>query len=265
MKYLKKYKLFESVNEQEIHDLCKKYSIIFYTINSDGSIDVDGDVNLDNKGLTKLPVKFRRVSGDFYCSINNLTSLEGAPSSLGGTFYCHNNNLTSLVGAPSQVGNFYCYNNNLTNLEGAPTSVGGNFWCSDNNLTSLKGAPNGVGGSFDCRYNKLTSLEEAPRSVSGDFICNHNQITSLEGLEWKSFNRIDLRNNPVFEIIKDWINNKDRIDLIEYFIDMNVIQDTKTDKPKLILPRLEAFHEEMDIKMDIDLEEVIKNYEIINT
>ena len=219
MKYLKKYKLFESVNEQEIHDLCKKYDIENYTINEDGSINV-GSVDLSDKSLTKLPLRFRNVSGDFDCYNNNLTSLEGAPDEVGGNFYCNDNKLTSLDGAPTSVGgNFYCYNNQLTSLEGAPTSV-----------------------SYFYYYN--------------------NKLTSLKGLEWKSFNRIDLRNNPVYEIVKDWINNEDQIDLIEYFIDMNVIQEGE-DKPKLIIPRLEAFHEEIELEMDINLEEVKKYYEII--
>ena len=65
-------------------------------------------------------------------------------------------------------------------------------------------------------------------------------------------------NNPVFEIVKDWIN---RYELIEYFIDMNLVQDGN-DKPKLIIPRLEAFHEEMNKKMNINFEEVKKYYEI---
>ena len=38
MKYLKKYKLFESVNE-DIHDLCKKYGIRNY-------IDIKMDIDL---------------------------------------------------------------------------------------------------------------------------------------------------------------------------------------------------------------------------
>ena len=242
MKYLKEYKLFESVNKQEIHDTCKKYGIENYTINTNGSIDVNDDVNLYNKGLTKLPVNFRSVSGSFYCFNNNLTNLEGAPSSVDGGFFCYNNKLTSLLGAPSSVsGDFYCHGNKLTSLEGAPSSVSGDFYCYN---------------------NKLTSLEGAPSSVSGDFFCRDNQLTNLGGLEWKSFRTISLRNNPVHLIVKDWINKEDRIDLIEYFIDMNVIQDGD-DKPKLILPRLEAFYEEINLKMDINFEEVKKYYEII--
>jgi hypothetical protein len=103
MKYLKKYKVFESINEAEIISICKKYGIENYTINQDRSIDVNGSVYLTNESLTKLPLKFRNVSGDFYCYGNNLTSLEGAPTSVGGDFRCQNNKLTSLEGAQLQL------------------------------------------------------------------------------------------------------------------------------------------------------------------
>ena len=241
MKYLKKYKLFESVNEQEIHDTCKKYRIENYTINSDLSIDVDGNVNLYNKDLRKLPLNFRNVS-NFYCSNNNLTILEGAPTKVGGDFYCEYNKLTS--------------------LEGAPISVGGNFYCDNNNLTSLEGAPSSVGGSFNCFNNNLINLKGASSQVGDNFYFYNNNLTSLEGLEWKSFNRIDLRNNPVYEIVKDWINNEDKIDLIEYFIDMNVIQEGD-DKPKLVIARLEAFHDDVEVEVKRNFKGVKKNYEII--
>jgi hypothetical protein len=84
-----------------------------YTINED-SVDVDGDVNLYGKGLTKLPLKFGKVSGYFDCGDNQLISLEGAPLSVGGDFYCSFNQLKSLQGSPKSVGrHFYCDNNQL--------------------------------------------------------------------------------------------------------------------------------------------------------
>ena len=120
---------------------------------------------------------------DFYCTDNQLTSLEGAPSSVGGDFVCYNNQLTTLEGAPTSVGGyFWCSNNYLTSLEGAPSSVGGYFNCSFNQLTTLEGAPSSVGGDFWCSYNKLTSLEGAPSSVGGYFNCSFNQLTSLTGI-----------------------------------------------------------------------------------
>jgi len=58
-----------------------------YTINDTGTVTVDGDVNLRNKRLTKIPVQFRIVYGDFNCHYNNLKSLNGSPREVGGGFF----------------------------------------------------------------------------------------------------------------------------------------------------------------------------------
>ena len=82
------------------------------TKNSDESIDIEGSVDLDGLKLKKLPLKFNKVSGNFYCGNNQLTSLEGSPKEVGGFFNCSSNNLTSLEGAPKKVGgDFWCYSN----------------------------------------------------------------------------------------------------------------------------------------------------------
>ena len=111
--------------------ICKKYDIENYTINQDESINVNGNVDLSmKKKLTKLPLKFNKVSGNFYCHSNQLTSLEGSPKEIGGNFYCSNNKLTSLEGGPKEVGRYFCCQyNQLTSLEGGPKKVCGNFYC----------------------------------------------------------------------------------------------------------------------------------------
>ena len=126
--------LLENQNPNNIDiRLLKKCVNGEYTINNDGSIDVEGNVDLSYNELTKIPFKFGIVSGNFNCSDNQLTSLEGAPNSVGGDFNCSGNQLTSLEGAPNSVGGgFYCYINQLTSLEGVPNSVGGIFNCSNN-------------------------------------------------------------------------------------------------------------------------------------
>ena len=107
------------MSEQEIHDICKKYNIKNYTINSDGSIDVNGSVYLNDKNLTELPLKFNKVGGDFDCSGNYITSLLRCPKEVGGYFYCSGNFITSLLRCPKEVGGyFYCYNIELTTLKG---------------------------------------------------------------------------------------------------------------------------------------------------
>ena len=105
--------LLEKQNTNNIDiKLLKKYVYGTYTINDDGSIDVNGDVLIGNKELTKIPFNFRNVSRSFYCYNNQLTSLEGAPNNVSGGFYCDHNQLITLDGAPKTVGgNFVCYDN----------------------------------------------------------------------------------------------------------------------------------------------------------
>ena len=105
----------------------------------DGVYNVKGNVLLkSNKKVEKLPVKFGKVTGYFYCSYNKLRSLEGSPKWVGDYFSCDNNNLTSFKGAPKFVGgDFFCFGNYLKTLEGCPQHIGVEFKC-DYNLHNNK-------------------------------------------------------------------------------------------------------------------------------
>jgi hypothetical protein len=148
------YRLFDqgSISYAELLDwvtqICDKHKIKNWTLNKEGRVDVDGFVNLDDIGLTRLPIRFGKVSGTFDCVNNQLTTLEGAPQEVGRNFYCHNNYLTTLEGAPQEVGrNFRCNDNQLTTLEGAPKKVGESFYCYRNQLITLEGIGE-VGGQI---------------------------------------------------------------------------------------------------------------------
>jgi hypothetical protein len=207
MIHLIKYKLFKS-KKLDIKSICKKYGIQNFTINEDGSIDVDGNVNLSYKELDKLPIKFRNVTGNFNCSNNNLTSLEGGPESVGGDFTCSYNKLTS--------------------LEGGPESVGGGFWCSYNNLTSLEGSPKWVGSEFWCSNNNLTSIEGAPESIGRDFYCNENPIYQIWNL-FKDKDKIELFND--MDIIQ---GDSIILNRLIYFLDQIGKPKTEIELRKLI-------------------------------
>lgn len=164
-----------------IDALCKEYEITNYVINNDGSIDVNGDVDLSNKLSTSLPLRFGKVSGNFECGYNHLTSLVGSPRVVEGTFNCINNDLTSLEGGPRVVGgNFACAHNDLTSLKHCPVKVGNHFLCGYNHLTSLEHCPKEMPNIFDCSKNKLTSLEHSPQTVGGYYNCVENIISSLK-------------------------------------------------------------------------------------
>ncbi len=202
---IKSFKLFES--HSDIHKICQQYDIKDYSINPDGSIDVDGDVYLCGGKLSRLPLEFRHVSGNFYCHNNQLTSLQGCPESVGGGFYCYSNQLTSLEGCPESVGEgFYCDNNQLTNLEGCPRSVGGNFDCAHNQLTSLQGCPESVDGDFSCYYNPVSDIYKLFKTfkciewlneydvIQGDSVIYQRLMDVYHELGMKVPDRIELKN-----------------------------------------------------------------------
>ena len=131
----------------KIANFITKYGIQNTNIRKDANytyvIDINGDVNLSNKNLTDpdMTAKFGKVTGNFECQNNNLTSLDFAPDFVGGDFDCSNNNLISLENAPEFVGgDFDCSNNQLTSLAGCPKEVKGYLNCINNrNLKSLEG------------------------------------------------------------------------------------------------------------------------------
>ncbi len=168
---------------------------------STGLVDVDGSFDCSNQGLSDFKgIRFGKVKVYFFCSNNQLTTLEGAPQEVGEHFWCDNNELTTLEGAPQLVGeSFICSYNSLISLEGAPREVGGDFYCDNNQLTSLEGAPREVKGDFWGHNNGLTSLEGAPQKVGGSFYCSDNGLTSLVGAPREVREEFSCEANPVSE------------------------------------------------------------------
>jgi len=257
-------KLIKLYNNFKINSICEKYNIKNYTINSDGTVDVNGNVGLSDKELSKLPLKFGKVSGYFSCSHNKLTTLEGCPQSVGGDFYCSGNRLTTLEGAPKSVGiSFNCSDNKLITLEGCPQSVS-SFICSYNQLTTLKGCPKLVSGYFNCSGNKLISLEFCPQSVSNHFAFSHNELSDLYGFPEFLDSDIYYSDNPVSEILDLFKSVYGRrlgkvIDLLNEY---SVIQQ---DGKLVILDRLEEvfYTLNMDMFSSWDIPEInLENYEV---
>ena len=216
---MKHIKLFENFDTNSIDEICKKYKIRNYTINDDGSIDVDGDVHLSNRQISKLPLKFGRVSGNFVCNYNIMKSLEGCPSYVGGEFACSNNN--------------------LNDLKYSPGYVGGKFDCSSNTLTTLDGSPKYVGKYFNCSYNnELTSLEHSPEYIEGGFNCgNCKNLKTLIGFKTQHFKFFlsDYFLYLIYDIFKD------NMEYINNFYDYHIITNLDNKNPSLNLKRFNKF------------------------
>ena len=154
-----RYENFIKESKEDIDSICKKFGIRNYTINEDSTVDVDWDVNLYDKGLTKIPLKFGKVSGYFSCGDNQLKSLEGSPLSVGGGFNCSHNQLKSLSGAPLSVGGYFsCSFNQLKSLEGISGRISGGIYCHDNQLRDVKGVKDGWLGEFSVYGNPVHEI-----------------------------------------------------------------------------------------------------------
>jgi hypothetical protein len=190
MKQIKKYQFFMS--EREIKDLCDDFEIENYHINDDGSVDVNGDVDLtwgELGNLKKLPLAFNVVTGGFNCADNKLTTLERCPKEVDYISFM-DNKLTSLEHSPKKVKTEFIigYNTLLTSLEGLEdTYIGGELsidFCE--NLYSLKGFPKRV-GSFVCSHTPIepiydTFIQECDYDTMRKF--NQFDVIYTDGLDW---------------------------------------------------------------------------------
>ena len=229
MKHIKPYKIFENASlnfpttREEVIEVCNRYRINNYTINDDLSIDVNDNVRLYDEGLEYLPLKFNYVSGYFFCSDNELKTLEGCPQTVGGRFNC--------------------YFNELVSLEGSPQTVNGDFNCFNNKLESLEGSPQTVGGHFNCSFNKLTDLEYFPE-VNGSVIIYGNIVNLLVYTFVENANTFLIENANAF--------------LIEDFVDYEIVRNGDT----VMLDRLQTFIRDNNLRMP-ELEPIKNHYKII--
>ncbi len=200
MKYLK---LFEQQTEPELAKICQQYNIKNWSINSDGLVDVDGSVNLSYKRLTRLPIRFGRITGFFDCHENKITSLEGGPIYVGKNYECSNNRLTSLKGAPNQIfDNFYCDNNKLTTLEYCPRQIDGNFHCYSNLLTTLRFGPESVDGIVYAWGNKISDIPK--EYLTEDYL----QFIIKEQYDWNLYRKDGSLHLERLEQMIEWGHEK---------------------------------------------------------
>lgn len=188
MKQIKTYEGFFDFLKKKTFDtkedeICYKYGIKNYTINSDGTIDVNGNVDLSmitgDVRIWQLPLVFGEVSGDF--DIN------------GNTGMIHY----------------------LRTLKGCPQTVGGGFYCRDQRLKSLEFCPKIVKGRFDCSGNNIRTFEFFPKSV-GQFRCWNNPIEVI----WNLISKNDICDNDVIDLINEYDCVREEGVVVERFIEL---------------------------------------------
>jgi len=137
-------------NKDDISRWLTKHEIKNFEVLSDYSVNVKGSVKLADKlaNLSKLPLSFNQVDGDFDISNNELVTLEGSPRTVQGDFLAFKNEIGSLKGGPKEVGgSFIILKNNISSLKHSPALVKEDFICSHNPMKDLDGL-NTVQGSI---------------------------------------------------------------------------------------------------------------------
>lgn len=178
----------------------KKYGIDEFRLNDDGSVDVFGDVDLSNQdNLTRIPVTFNYVAGNFTCAGSDIISLKGCPKKVGGTFNCSCNNLKTLEGCPEEIDkSFYCHKNILTNLKYTPKVIKGDLFCHSNQIETLKDGPIEIKGLLNISDNQLTSFIDSDLKTVHRLYCDNNNIQSLQKMP-SVFDHMDFKNNNIID------------------------------------------------------------------
>ncbi|KKR96732.1 MAG: hypothetical protein UU48_C0026G0002 [Candidatus Uhrbacteria bacterium GW2011_GWF2_41_16] len=127
----------------------------------DGTTVVEEDLLLRGTKIEQLPIGLIEVTGKLIVDNNPSLKLNGYPKRVGENFYCQLNDLSSLQGMPEEVRGFIGFDkSNLSSLVGLPRKVTGGLFLSNNQLENLDGISREISGSLFLGYNKkLTSLE----------------------------------------------------------------------------------------------------------
>ena len=201
-----KLKVKRIISREEVRMIANKYQITLgnFEIKETGRLIVYGDVIIKNSSLTKLPLFFSRVDGNFDISNLKLKNLKGCPTFVGGKFNCAGNILESLKFGPKVVrGSYDCRNNKLKSLAGCATYIGNDLQCANNILINMIGSPKKITGLFNCKLNKLTSLDGCPDEIWGRLNISNNLITNFKN----AFSKKEFRFVGEMYCTSNFVNN----------------------------------------------------------
>lgn len=132
MKNLKDYILTENnffknlgIGEKvQIEKWLKEHNVKNFTINDDLTIDVNGDLFIEED----LPyfINFNKVYSDCTVWHSYVTTLRGAPKYVDGNFICRSTAVETLEYCPIEIGGSFevIYNKKLKNIDNLPQKVG---------------------------------------------------------------------------------------------------------------------------------------------
>lgn len=169
-----------------------------YKLNEDGSIDIYQNFNFSEHCRGEIPLKIRKVFGNFNASSSGLKNFNNFPDEITGHLNISYNRIESLENGPLVGGNYICSHNKIKSLKGIQKTINGNFECVNNSFINLIGSPTNINGNFDAVLNNLETLEGGPENIKGNVHINSKKLP------------IEIRENYKFiKFILKWADDYD--------------------------------------------------------
>lgn len=169
---------------------------IAYSTNVNGHIKIDsnndGEIQVSEAAqVTYLDVQFSNINSvvgiefftnliQFYCTNNNLSTIDVSGLVNLNYLYLKENNLTQIdVSALVNLKTLDCEGNNLTSLDLSSLTNLENLFVNYNQLTTITFNASGVFKKIHCTGNVLTSLDLSMFPTLTEIYCSNNLLTSL--------------------------------------------------------------------------------------
>lgn len=201
-------------------------------INDDFTVDVAGNVGIRfGYDIKDFPCKFNRINGNFFIELSFAIDdfIDKFPERVEGKLSITNCGLDSLKDLPTKY-------------------VGKDFDCSSNNLQTFEGLPEYIGGDLNAESNDIYTC---------DFLENFEGAVSLY---LNPVQYVQFRSGNFIQTLQEILTSNSENDIYDLFKSCDPIHPPlkKYGKPIIYLNRMDAFANELDIKLE--LRDSVKQY-----
>lgn len=180
-----------------LHD----FDIKYYVINDDLTVDVKVSVDLSFLDLTNIPIKFRNISGYFYCNDNQLTDFSFMPDIIASHCNIGYNKVNTINYLPKTIGGDLFFNDmDLNEIDLSNTIVRGDIIGMNNKLDKIKFNNNQEINVLNLKNNNFKNtlfLENIKLIPSSTLYLSENKIEELDYLDVDYIRYLDCSHNNI--------------------------------------------------------------------
>ncbi len=197
--------IFTNAQTTAIPDAAFEQALIDEGIDTNG---LNGNIlNSDAQGVTSLIINNRGITDmtgieiftdliSFYCTQNNLTSLDVTSNLNLQILMCWGNNISNLnISTNTILFQLSCDENNLSNIDLSNNTSLMILECGENPISSLDLSALTNLQTLNCSLASITAFDFTNNTNLRNLYCNFNQITELDLSNLPNFERLNCSNN----------------------------------------------------------------------